>query len=297
MKIAEAKSRRVELHDFRRPELIDRQRLSVLGGVLESFARHATVELSTLLRSSCQVALDGVEQRSWAEVVAGLPAQVDLVSFGLPPLPGLGVLALGRQTVMAVVDLRMGGTGEVAGLDREITEVDQALLAPILDGFLGELPRSLGKLMAVRVRVAAQETNAQFVQIAAPRETCIAASFTLNLAGVLADVLTMVMPAAGLGPLLEALRLGGPGLAERDSPCVDPAVVGEVPVELRLRFAPVSIPSRDLLALEPGVVLALGHPVQDPLELAIGDVVVGSAELGATGRRCVARITRMEKKE
>ncbi|MDA8061861.1 MAG: FliM/FliN family flagellar motor C-terminal domain-containing protein, partial [Actinomycetota bacterium] len=68
-------------------------------------------------------------------------------------------------------------------------------------------------------------------------------------------------------------------------------------VELRLRFAPVSIPSRDLLALEPGVVLALGHPVQDPLELAIGDVVVGSAELGATGRRCVARITRMEKKE
>lgn len=196
---------------------------------------------------------------------------------------------------MAMVDLRMGGSGDPAGLERDITEVDQALLGPVLDGVLGELPRSLGKLVAVRVRVAGQETNPQFVQVAAPHETCLAASFSLNLAGVPADVFTMAMPAAGLGPLLEALRPGGSGPTDRDSQRVDPAVVGEVPVELRVRFAPVSLPSGELLGLEPGTVLALGHPVPEPLELVVGDTVVGSAELGASGRRRVARITRMEK--
>ncbi len=288
-----AQGRRVEVHDFRRPELVDRQRLGVLGGILEAFARHATVELSTMLRSSCQVGFEGVEQRSWSELVAGLPAHVDLVSFGLPPLPGLAVLALSQETVMAMVDLRMGGTGDVAGLVREITEVDQALLAPVLEAVLGELPRSLGKLVAVRVRVAGQETNPQFVQVAAPHETCLVASFSLNLAGALADGFTMAMPAAGLGPLLEALRPGGSAPADRDSPSVDPAVVGSVPVELRVRFPPVSLPSGELLGVEPGTVLALGHPVSETLELVVGDTVVGSAELGASGRRKVVRVARV----
>jgi flagellar motor switch protein FliM len=283
----------VKSHDFRRSGVIDRPRLAALEAVLEGFARRGALELSTMLRRPCQLTLCSLRQASWAELQDGLPETPNLALLAMPPLAGNALLAMTQRAVKVLVDLRLGGTGAPTDEGRPLTEVDQALAAAVLEGMLSELPRSLAKLLPLRAKLVSQELNRQFVQIAAPQDTCLVANLSACFGEAGTEELQLVLPVAGLRPLLEVLRPFGPPRAESDAAGVarvDPARVASAPVEVRVRLPAVSLPSGELASLEPGTVIALGHPKAAPLEVVVGDSVIAAASLGASGSHVAVRL-------
>jgi flagellar motor switch protein FliM len=287
----------VRVHDFRRPDLVDRAKMAGLEAILERFARHSSVEVSTLLRTQSTLSLERVEQRAWGDLDVLLPDRPGFVLATLAPLPGSVVLAVPQATVSAMVDLRMGGNGRLdAGSLRELTDIDQALVAPVFEGLLGELGRSFSKVMALRPKLAGQETNWQFVQLAAPTDGCIVSHLHLALGEAVSSGALLIVPVATLAPLLEGLdQVAGPRAHNPgDEPeRVDPVRVGETPMALTVRFPKVKVPFTDLLSLAPGAVISLGQSVSTTLDVVVGGVVLAHAEHGSSPRgRVAARIVK-----
>ena len=80
--------------DFRRPDRIPKSQVRAIHLLHDTFVRNLVSSLSAYLRSYLTVNLVSVEQLSYAEFLDGLPSPTCIVSLGLSPYDGNGVLEL-----------------------------------------------------------------------------------------------------------------------------------------------------------------------------------------------------------
>src|SRR3954468_4644521 len=115
--------------DFRRPDRIPKSQVRAIHLLHDSFVRTLASSLSAYLRTYLTVNLVSVEQLSYAEFLDGLPAPTCIVSVGLKPYDGNGVLELNPSLVFPIVEMLLGGTGKSsANIQRDLTEIEQRLL-------------------------------------------------------------------------------------------------------------------------------------------------------------------------
>ena len=115
--------------DFRRPDRIPKSQLRALHILHETFARGLVSSLSAYLRSYVTVNLVSVEQLSFAEFLDGLPAPTSMVSLGLHPYEGDGLMELNPSLVFPIIEMLLGGTGKTSGsIKRDVTEIEQKVL-------------------------------------------------------------------------------------------------------------------------------------------------------------------------
>ena len=87
--------------------------------------------------------LESLDQLTWGEISGTLGNGLHFLTFSLPPLAGQGVMAIPTAEALAIVDLRLAGTGEEEYPERVLTEIEQELLVPVAEGILDELANSL----------------------------------------------------------------------------------------------------------------------------------------------------------
>ncbi len=98
--------------DFRRPDRIPKSQVRAIHLLHDTFVRNLVSSLSAYLRSYLTVNLVSVEQLSYAEFLDGLPSPTCMVSLGLSPYDGNGVLELNPSLVFPILEMLLGGTGK-----------------------------------------------------------------------------------------------------------------------------------------------------------------------------------------
>ena len=98
--------------DFRRPDRIPKSQVRAIHLLHDTFVRNLVSSLSAYLRSYLTVNLVSVEQLSYAEFLDGLPSPTCIVSLGLRPYDGNGVLELNPSLVFPILEMLLGGTGK-----------------------------------------------------------------------------------------------------------------------------------------------------------------------------------------
>ena len=120
--------------DFRRPDRIPKSQVRAIHLLHDVFARNLVASLSAYLRSYLTVNLVSVEQLSYSEFLEGLPSPTCLVSMGLKPYDGNGVLELDPSLAFPIIEMLLGGTGkQSASIQRDITEAPSCRFAVVLD--------------------------------------------------------------------------------------------------------------------------------------------------------------------
>ena len=100
-----------------------------------------------------------------AEVAALLGERPYLATFNLEPLSGTAVFLLSLQTVVRMLDFRLGGGTQPAFAGHnDLTETDFAVLSGVVTPLLTELATSLSRFEEVTAVPAVQESSIQFVQ-------------------------------------------------------------------------------------------------------------------------------------
>ena len=196
----------VRTHDFRRTDLLERLHLQAVQGLLEAFGRGASQHLTSVFRQHCSFTLGGLEQVTWSDLADGLDPGMYFFTFSLAPLPGRGLLAIPTQEVLAFVDLRLAGTGEDDFSGRIPSEIDQAFLAPIIDGLIAELSKALARIQTTTPALEAQEANIQFVSVASPSEMCMAATCSFTVATRPSRQAVICLPFSMVRMLVDGLR-------------------------------------------------------------------------------------------
>jgi flagellar motor switch protein FliM len=281
-------------YDFRRPSKVSREHVRALHIVNETFARQLTTTLSTTLRAVTQVSLSGVDHLAYDEYVRSSPNPSFLVLLSLEPLSGVGLLQLPLNLAMAAVDRMLGGTGEGGQPTRALSDIESVLMRDLVQRVLGEFTYAYESLTRIEPAIVQLESNPQFAQITAPSEMVVVAAFDMRI-GDEAGQATLCLPFTALQPVLESMTTHAM-FAERggvDAGAVDRALrerLSHVPVDVRVRFEPVTLTSGDILDLAVGDVLPLRHPVDVPLAVTVADRICSYAVPGSKGKRLACRI-------
>ena len=216
-----------------------------------------------------------------------------MATFTLEPLAGKGVLAWPLDTAMAMVDHMLGGSGAADQPNRPMTGMESAITGHLLDRLLGELGEAFAPVTSLSPALDSVEYNPQLAQAASG----VGDGHGGDLQHAAGDAGARRHPGAAVLLLrrpAEQRRLpAAVGVRKHKRQRALEAIterLGDVPVDVSVRFNPLEVPSGDLLSLAVGDVLLLRHAQDSPLQVTTNDVTFAHALPSNHRRRLAAEI-------
>lgn len=178
----ESAAKKVVPFDFRRPDRIAKSQLRAIHQLHETFVHNLVSSLSAYLRTYLLVNLVSVEQLSCEEFLNGLPSPTCMLSLGLKPYDGYGLLELSPTLVFPILEVLLGGDGKSAtALRREITEIEQKLLDSLFRIVLNDLRDAWQSVAPIEFAIHSVETEPQFLRVLAPTEAVVAVGIEIRI--------------------------------------------------------------------------------------------------------------------
>ena len=261
----------VSVYDFRRPDRVAKEQLRSLHYLHDRFAMNVTTSLSAFLRSMTEVSIVSVDQVTYSEFLSSLPDPTAFYALSLQPLDMLGALELNPAVAFTMVDRMLGGTGDSPMPDRPLTEIEQNVVDSVVKLMLDHLTETWKAVSTVTFRMQARETRPQMLQVSGPNEIVIRLGFAVRV-GETRGTLNLCIPASAIeavGSSFERAwhRTRRQPTAEETARLT--ANLGRVPLSVTAQLE-TALPARELLAMQPGDVVHLGHSARQPLTVQVG---------------------------
>jgi len=274
-------------YDFRRPVRLAREHAHVLRVAMQTFARQSSTLLTTSLRVICQVSAARLEELSYDEYLSGVHENSVCAVLTLDPWPGRALFTFDTTTLLTIVDHQLGGPGGDDQPDRPLTDLEQALVRQVLNRTLRELSYALEPIGKCTPVLQGLESNAGFVQAAAPTDPVVIARLDLSIGSHNAQAslcLPFTMLAPGLAALSNSSDAEEKARARMAAAQRTQRRLVDVEVPVAVRFDPVRMPSSMIGRLEVGDVVHLNHRTSRPLSVTSAATTFAKAVPGASGR-------------
>jgi flagellar motor switch protein FliM len=280
--------RGAKLFDFRQPKTLERNQLKALQMVFEGFARPASSILGANLRVSSRIEVTDVDQRTWEELLSDDADPSAVSVFNLAPLPPRAVLIVPAKLALLMVDLRLGGGGSEVEAVRAPTDIEQVIISTVVGEVIAQIPIAFSSLVELRVDRLHQEVALQFVQGIPLNEMCVTVKMSMTIAERDPAEVTLVLPFTMLRPILDQLGNRPTSVVERQSESFTKALserLLDTTVEAKVVFKPTQLTSGEILSLEPGDVIRLGHRQGTALDVVVDGVRLYRAQPTQVGTR------------
>ncbi len=292
--------KRATRYDFKRPNRISKSVLERLHFVFERYAKGLTASVSAQLRSSCEVALLGVDQLSYGEFVLGLPEATCITVVRAAPQGARLAFEVSPALVFAIIEKLMGGNSEAPSQHRVITALEQSLVEDFIGVALGNLSVLWRTVGEADFAVERRETNPRTALVAAPNESVAVVVLEVKV-GQAAGTMSFCLPAEQLAPFEAELPQGAASGADTDKDIsreelarLD-SVLAAAKVAVSANICKLRLPVRKLLELTVGETLPLGVTPSEPVTVSVTGVPWYKATYGTRkGRRAVRIIDTVE---
>lgn len=282
----------VRPYDFRQPEGLERGQLRGLRSALDVYVRLAGGALTSSLRVPVHMRVTDLRHSSWESFAAVVENPAHLLVVELPPLPGRGIFYLPLGYAMAMLDVRMSGPGTGRFPRRALTEIEDALLTPLMEASIGVMSVAFAPYVEMNPRILQRAPDVDLLQAVIPSGFCVVVEFEVRLGdgGVFQPMLCLQL--STVRPIAEAIERTELLLGGERHPGPSPTLLErllEVPVDLEVVFEPVRLTTMEVAGLRVGDVVPLHHEPGRPLRLLAGGMPLFSV-LPTTERRRLAAI-------
>ena len=264
----ESAAKNVVPFDFRRPDRIAKSQLRAIHQLHETFVHNLVSSLSAYLRTYLLVNLVSVEQLSCDEFLNGLHSPTCMLSLGLRPFDGYGLLELSPTLVFPILEVLLGGDGKSApALRREITEIEQKLLDSLFRIILSDLKDAWQAVASIEFTIHSVETEPQFIRVLAPTEAVVAVGIEIRI-GDNVGMMNIALPSIIAKMMRQKFDQQWSMRRTQSTEPEQTAMLARIRpalLELDVRLRGPSLLVRDLLRLTEGDVLTLDFPVGRPL--------------------------------
>lgn len=282
-------------YDFRRPMTLAREHARILEMAFETYARQWSMQLTSRLRLICTIALVKVELSSYDDYVKGLESHTVLALVSLDDSRPSSLLQVPTTTVMTWVDLMLGGPGLANTVPtRDLTEIETHLITELFGATLADLRYAFASVVDIKPEIRGIQYSPQFVQVTPANEAVLVARFDVTMNDITTPM-TMMIPAdllitpMRLGENTETMTTGEAAEAKAVQDRLN-RNMEQVPLDLSVAFRTSQIQSKDLSSLSIGQIIHLNHPVSRPLDLMVGDLLVGHGMPGSVGKQLAAKV-------
>ena len=288
-----AGAKRADPFDFRRPDRIAKSQLRAIHQLHDNFVRNLVSSLSAYLRSYVIVNLVSVEQLSYSEFLECLPSPTCIASLGLRPYDGNAVLELNSSLIFPILEILLGGDGKLQfSAQREITEIEQVLLAGLFRLILRDLREAWKFVTQIDFSIENVETEPQFLQILAPTEAVVAVAIEIRI-GDSVGMMNIAMPSIIIKMMRQkfdqqwSLRKSA-STDQEQGRILDLIRTSRLQSEVLLAGPRLLL--RDLMNLEEGDVLSFEFPTSRPLDLMLNGEKKYWGKMVDAGRRATFQV-------
>ena len=279
--------------DFRRPDRIPKSQVRAIHLLHDTFVRNLVSSLSAYLRSYLTVNLVSVEQLSYSEFLDGLPSPTCMVSLGLSPYDGNGVLELNPSLVFPILEMLLGGTGKAStAIQRDVTEIEQKLLDGLFRIILHDLREAWKGVTAVDFTIESMETEPQLLHILAPNEAVVSVGVEVRI-GETVGMMNLAMPSIVIKMMRQKFDQQWSVRKTHASEAEQARVLrllrqSSLTLEAVLEGQTLNV--QDLLDLQEGHLLMFDFPVERPVDLLVNGYHKFISHLVGAGKKRACQI-------
>lgn len=301
----EEKEKVYQPYDFKHPDRISKDQLRSLRTIHESYGRTFGTYLSGTLRAMVDINLLSIDQVTYSEYTMSLQDPASIFVIGATNeeegVSGNVLIELETQFVLFIVDRLLGGVASKLSEPREVTIIEQNVIAKVVQAMIGALNDVWNLVVPLNYSLESFETNPQFVQIAPASETIAIVFFEINVKNHHFPM-NVCLPYYLLEPIMHKLTLKGRiSLTNKEPSELDVSSMlmrlqsSYVPVAVELGESRVSVD--DFMKLGVGDVLVTGQRTTDPLRVLVNEEIKFFGAPGELGNRRAVRLTRKIEKE
>lgn len=285
------KPRPVVACNFRQAGLISNDHVRSISALHETFARNLSHSLGAYLRVRTEINLVSVEQLMFAEFLERVPELSFVGTIDMRPLDAVAVMQYDLGLGFPLVDLLLGGQGKNEIEQRDLTEIEEQVLASVVNIICREL-HPAWQAVTEELVFQGRQHQSQVVRLISARERVLCVSFEVRLAGAQGN-LNFAFPPVAAGGLLRTLaqqfvpqRLRG----HRESTGRVRKRLLKCRFPVSLALPAVGIRFSELMNLSPGQVLGLQWSLEKPAMLVVGSRPAFTANAVGSGNARAAQL-------
>ncbi len=284
----------IQPYDFRNPVFLSAPELRKLRLHHEEFIRSLAARLSIFLRVEFVLQMSQLSTITYSKFVESLPNPGHLILFKAEPLRGICVLGIKQRLGLTVVDRVMGGPGHSVQTDRDLSEIEVALLDQIIQIIVGEWCSHWAEYEELRPLLLGHESNARFLNTA-PFDSVMLA---LTLEAQLGDCFEQIhigFPYMTLEPLINRLSQDidthiHDSAPERSGGSQWKDALDDVQIPVTAEFPGMSMSARRLANLQVGDVLELDEDLPSRVRLRLATLPKFTGRLGTRSGKWAVEI-------
>jgi len=292
-----AERKNIRIWDFRRPDKFSKEQIRTVSFMHETFARLTTTSLAAQLRSMVHVHVASVDQLTYEEFLRSIPSPTALAVINMDPLTGSAILEIDPAITFTIIDRLFGGPGEGAKINRELSEIERAVMESIIVRILGNMREAWSQVIDLRPRLGQIETNPQFVQIVPPTEMVVLVTLETKVEEV-EGMMNFCIPYLTIEPIISKLSAQywyssvRRGATTENLNVLRERLAG-IDIPLVAEVGNLTLPMKDVMTLQPGNVIRLsGTRVGDPMVLKLGNRPKFDCRPGVVGKKLAVQVTR-----
>ncbi len=287
-------------YDFNRPNSISRIFEKNLQAVGEGFAKTATIDFTSLLRTTTKVEFTGMYQSSFGDYQNELPKPTCAALITLEPLKGMSLLHLDLSLCYVFMQKLLGGPLNESTPDREFTEIERGINAGLVDRFTEILRKSMTKWVKLTPKFVKLENNPSYLSGIAEGESLIVLGFRLQT-GPADGRVEICFPLPAFGPVKDVFDPRDTVELRTDDELRDDRrrilnMVQGTSSELVVELSTFGSNLEEILNLSEGDVLRLPQAVEAPLRVKVAGRHAWMGEAGRVGQnRAIKLISQVTK--
>ncbi|MFD1177200.1 flagellar motor switch protein FliM [Paenibacillus puldeungensis] len=271
----EETQKKIRAYDFKRAVRFSKDHIRSLTRIHENFARYLTTYFSAQLRTFVQINVVQVEQLPYDEFIRSIPKMTILNIFEAEPLEGRMVLEVHPNVAFAMLDRLLGGLGTAPSKIASLTEIETIIMERIFSRCFESLQEAWKTIVDITPRMEGLETNPQFMQIVSPNETIALISLSTKI-GDTTGMINLCIPHVVIEPIMPKLSVHHWFVSQKKSRIPEEVDAlrnrvnkAQLPIVAELGESQITV--REFLGLSAGDVISLNKPVQEGLQIRIGD--------------------------
>ncbi len=292
-----AERKNIRIWDFRRPDKFSKEQIRTVSFMHETFARLTTTSLAAQLRSMVHVHVASVDQLTYEEFLRSIPSPTALAVINMDPLTGSAILEIDPAITFTIIDRLFGGPGEGAKINRELSEIERAVMESIIVRILGNMREAWSQVIDLRPRLGQIETNPQFVQIVPPTEMVVLVTLETKVEEV-EGMMNFCIPYLTIEPIISKLSAQywyssvRRGATTENLNVLRERLAG-IDIPLVAEVGNISLPVKDVMSIQPGNVIRLsGTRISDPMIMKLGNRPKFECRPGVVGKKLAVQVTR-----
>lgn len=292
---AETKYRK---YDFSSPRKFTKDRIKMLSGIYENYARLINTRLNARLRTNCEITVGSVEEQHYYEFSNAL-TEGDVLALADASIKDQVheapvMLYLGTSSALSMMDRLMGGEGEVGdevGSDYSYTDLELRLYEDIVQDMISVMGSSWENYLPITFSYARTDVNPTMSQIIGLDEIVVIVDMKMKFPN-LEGRLCICLPGEMLTSVFTEISRENPirRVAAEDKSEEIFDNLRESDLEIIAELGKTQLSLRDVYHLNVGDVIDIGRSKDSEIYLEIGGYKWFAGRMGTHKKNLAVKI-------